>query len=97
MNLAGFLLIALLFVAGVGFIVRANFIFFRILDDLNASRPADQQISFLFINFRLPLVLSEHRQLLPSDTKRRQMKISLVTGFALLLIFVLALAAAQFL
>jgi hypothetical protein len=43
---------ALLFVAAIVFIIRANFIFFRILDEVNANRPDSQQISFLFVSLR---------------------------------------------
>jgi hypothetical protein len=77
---------ALLLVTAVVFIVRANFIFYRILDDVNASRAASQQISFLFVNLWFWEILSEHCKLFPSDVKRRQMKISIVTGFTLLLL-----------
>jgi hypothetical protein len=79
------------------FIVRTNFIFYRILDDVNASRAASQQISFLFVNLRFGEVLSEHGKLFPKDLKRRQMKISIVAGFALLLLLVLTLAVGQYL
>jgi hypothetical protein len=67
-----------------------------ILDDVNASRAASQQIIFLFVNLRFREVLSEHGKRFPTDLKRRQMKICIVTGFALLLLLVLTLAAGQY-
>lgn len=96
MDLARIIPSALLFVTAIVFIVRANFIFYRILDDVTASRAASQQISFLFVNLRLGEVLSEHGKLSPADVKRRQMKISIATGFALLLVLILALALGQY-
>jgi hypothetical protein len=96
MDLARLIPSALLFVTAIVFIVRANFIFYRILDDVNASRAASQQISFLFVNLPFGEVLSEHGKLFPTDLKRRQMKISIVTGFALLLLLVLTLAVGQY-
>lgn len=96
MDPAGFILSALLLVAAIALIARANFLFYRILDDVNTTRATHQQISFLFINLRFAQVLSEHRKLFPTDSKSRQMIISLVTGFALLLVFVLVLTLSQF-
>ncbi len=96
MDLARLIPSALLFVTAIVFIVRTNFIFYRILDDVNASRAASQ-ISFLFVNLRFGEVLSEHGKLFPKDLKRRQMKISIVAGFALLLLLVLTLAVGQYL
>jgi hypothetical protein len=81
---------SVLFVAAIVFIVRANLIFFRILDEVNTSRPASGQISFLFVNLRLAEVMTEHGKLFPIDQKRRQMKISVGIGFGLLLAMVLA-------
>jgi hypothetical protein len=86
---------ALLFVTAIVFIIRANFIFYRVLDEVNANRAASQQISFLFVNLRFGLVMSEHGKLFPRDTKRRQMKISGGIGFSLALISFLALALGQ--
>jgi len=97
MDLARPISSALLFVTAIVFIVRANFIFYRILDDVNASRAASQQISFMFVNLRFIEVLSEHGKLFPTDLKRRQMKISIVAGFALLLLLFLTLAVGQYL
>jgi hypothetical protein len=68
---------ALPFVTAIVFIIRANFIFYRILDEVNANRAASQQISFLFVNLRFGLVVSEHGKLFPRVPKRRQMKIPL--------------------
>ena len=97
MDLARLIPSALLFVTAIVFVVRANFIFYRILDDVNASRAASQQISFLFVSLRFGEVLSEHGKLFPKDLNRRQMKISIVAGFALLLLLVLTLAVGQYL
>ena len=96
MDLARLISSALLFVTAVVFIVRANFIFYRILDDVNAGRAASQQISLQFVNLRFGEVLSEHGKLFPTDVKRRQMKISIVTGFALLLFLVVTLGMGQY-
>lgn len=87
---------ALLFVTAVVFIIRANIIFYRILDDVNANRAAGQQISFLFVNFRLGEVMSEHGKLFARDPKRRQMKISLGIGFGLGLLGVFVVALGQY-
>jgi hypothetical protein len=83
MDLVRVMVFAVFFIAAVTCIIRANVIFGRILDDVNSSRGANDQISFLFVNLRLRQVLAEHRELLPADDKRRQMKISLWIGFAL--------------
>jgi hypothetical protein len=94
MDLARLVPSALLFVAAVVFIIRANLIFYRIFGDVNANRAANQQISFLFVNLRFGEVMSEHGKLFPRDPKRRQMKISVGIGFGLallLIVFVLAL------
>jgi len=80
----------LLFVTAVVFIVRANLIFFRILDEVNAKRAANEQVSFLFVGLRLVEVTSEHGRLFPQDKKRTQMKTATLIGFALLLALVLA-------
>jgi hypothetical protein len=87
---------ALLLVAATAFIVRANAIFYRILDEVNANRAASQRISFLFVNLRFGEVLSEHGKLFPIDPKRRRMKISMVVGFALLLLLVLTLVVGKY-
>jgi len=87
---------ALLFVTAVVFIIRANLIFYRILDDVNANRTANQQISFLFVNLRFREVMSEHGKLFPRDPKRRQMKISLGIGFGLAILVVFVLALGQY-
>jgi hypothetical protein len=87
---------ALLFVTAIVFIVRANFIFNRILDDVNVNRAASQQSGFLFVNLRLGEVMSEHGKLFPRDPKRRQMKISLWIGFGLALVSFFALALGRY-
>jgi hypothetical protein len=94
MDLARLIPSALLFVMAVVFIIRANVIFYRIFDEVNANRAANQQISFLFVNLRFGEVMSEHGKLFPSDPKRHQMKTSLGIGFglALLLVFLLSLS-----
>jgi hypothetical protein len=94
MNLVRLIPSTLLFVTAVVFIIKANVIFYRILDDVNASRTVSQQISFMFVNSRFGEVMSEHGEMFPKDPKRRQMKITLGIGFGLLAlsaIFVLAL------
>jgi hypothetical protein len=96
MNPTHVILGALLFVVATVFIIRANFIFFRILDEVNANRPASQKISFLFVSLRFKQVMSEHRKLFPSDPKRRQVKISIGAGFLLILLFILTIAVGQY-
>jgi hypothetical protein len=96
MDLARLMPSALLFVTAVVFIIRANLIFYRILDDVNANRAASQQISFLFVNLRLGEVMSEPCKLFPRDPKRRQMKISLGIGFGLALLVVFVLVLGQY-
>lgn len=96
MNSTHVIPVALLFVTAIVFIIRANFIFFHILDEVNANRPASQQISFLFVSLRFGEVMAEHSTQFPTDPKRRQMKMSVGTGFALLLLLVLILAVGQY-
>jgi hypothetical protein len=81
MDLARLIPSALLFVMAVVFITRANVIFYRIFDEVNSNRAANQQISFLFVNLRFEEVMSEHGKLFRRDIKRRQMKTSLRIGF----------------
>ena len=83
---------AVLFVAATICIIRANFIFGRILDEVNSTRGANEQISFLFVNLRFEQVLAEHRQLFAADDKRSQMKILLWIGFGLFAVFAIFLA-----
>ena len=83
---------AFLLIATAICIIRANVIFGRILNEVNSSRGANEQISFLFVNLRFGQVLAEHRQLFPADDKRRQMHIWLWTGFALIAVFAIFLA-----
>jgi hypothetical protein len=82
-------------VTATAFIMRANFIFYRVLDEVNANRAGSQQIGPLFVNLRYGQVMSEHAKLFPGDPKRRQMKISTVVGFSLILVAFFALASGQ--
>jgi hypothetical protein len=58
------------------------------LDEVNSSRAANEQIGFLFVKFRFGQVMDEHARLFPTDKKRRQMKISLGIAFALFAVLV---------
>lgn len=65
---------AVLFVLAIAFVIRANVIFYRILDEVNATRQGRDQISFLFVRLRLAEVMSEHGRRFPVDRKRQQIK-----------------------
>jgi hypothetical protein len=95
MNFTRLIPSGLLFVTATVFIIRANFIFYSILDEVNANRAGSQQIGPLFVNLEFGEVMSEHGKLFPGDPKRRQMKMSLGVGFSLILIAFLALAFGQ--
>ena len=68
--------LAILFLVAVAFIIKANVIFYRILDEVNAARQRSDQISFLFVGLRFTEVIGEHATLFPADRKRNQMKAS---------------------
>ena len=84
---------AVLFVLAIAFVIRANVIFYGILDEVNATRQGRDQISFLFVGLRFAEVMSEHGRRFPVDRKRKQMKMSIGIGFALLLVLFVVLAA----
>jgi hypothetical protein len=94
MNFTRLIPSGLLFVAATVFIIRANFIFYSILDEVNANRAGSQQIDSLFVNRRFGEVMSEHGKLFPGDPKKHQMKISFGVGFSLALIAFFALGSA---
>lgn len=91
MHLARVIPCAVLLVTGAIFIIRANVIFFRILDDVNTSRAANQQVSFLFVNLRAAQVMVEHSERFPADRKPHQMKVFFAVGLALILLTFLVL------
>jgi hypothetical protein len=95
MNFTRLIPSGLLFVTATIFIIRANFIFYSILDEVNAKRAGSRQIGPLFVNLRFGEVMSEHGELFPGDPKRRQMKISLGVGFSLALVAFFALTFGQ--
>jgi len=86
MNVAHVIWIAVSIVAATACIITANVIFYQILDEVNAQRPSDQQISFLFVNVKVFDVLRQHAGLFPSSHKRKSMGIWTGVGFALLLL-----------
>ena len=73
-------------VAATACIVTANVIFYQILAEVNAKRPADQQVSFLFVNVWMFAILRQHAGFFPSSQKRKQMWIWARVGFALFLL-----------
>lgn len=83
---------ALLSVTAIIFIIRANVIFGRILDEVNSNRGPSEQISFLFVNLRVGQVVAEHQRLFPADQKRRRMKISFGIAFCLFAVLAIFLA-----
>jgi hypothetical protein len=88
---------AILFISAIGFIIRSNFIFDHILDEVNTHRAPNEQIGPLFVNWRTGEIMDEHERLFPSDLKRRQMKISMYVGFALMGLMVIAVVVANLL
>jgi hypothetical protein len=95
MNFTRLIPSGLLFVIATVFIIRANVIFYSILDEVNANRAGSQQIGPLFVNLRYREVMPEDAKLFPGGPKRRQMKISAVVGFSLILLAFFALAFGQ--
>jgi len=92
MDLTRLIPCSVLFVTGTILIIRANVIFGRMLDEVNANRAANEQISFLFVNLRFGQVMTEHARLFPTDKKRRQLKISLGIAFGLFAVLAIFLA-----
>jgi hypothetical protein len=84
--MAHLVLIAVMFVAAIVCIIRANiiFIFYQILDEVNAKRPLSQQTSFVFVNLKMFDIQSQHEAFFPSSQKRKQFYIWTGIGLALL-------------
>ena len=80
------LVILLGLVSAIGLILISNFVFYRILGEVNRSTPADQQTILSRLGLDFFGVLRSHRKLFPQSAKRRQMWSFQIAGFALLLL-----------
>jgi hypothetical protein len=90
--MAHLILIAVMFVAAVACIIRANIVFYQTLDEVNAKLPPERQISFLLASLRMFGILDQHAGFFPSSRKRKRVYIWLGVGFTLLLlVFLLGL------
>jgi hypothetical protein len=73
-----------LLVVGASLIIIANMFFYTILEEVNGTRPTDQQISMLGVNIKYGRVLRAHSQLFPQSAKRKQMRLLGLGGFLLI-------------
>jgi hypothetical protein len=74
----------IMFIAAVACIIKANIVFYQILDEVNANRPPNQQTSFIFVNVRAFDILSQHAALFTTSRKRKPMYLWTGVGFVLL-------------
>ena len=77
------ILLFVLLVADTACIVKANVIFYQILDEVNSKLPPERQFSSIFVNVRSFAITGEHARLFPESQRRKLMYFWGGIGFAL--------------
>jgi hypothetical protein len=67
---APLVLMVVMFIAAMVCIIRANIIFYQIVDGVNAKCRLRRQISFIFVNFKMFDIQSQHQAFFPFTIKK---------------------------
>ena len=80
------ILAIVLFVLGIGLILSANIITYRVIEEVNARMEPDKQFSLVFVQRKWPEILEHYRQVSPDSKMPQRITILGISGIVLLFV-----------